>query len=361
MTTDINRAKLLETINLLRPAIATADYIPTLTHIQFDGEYAMAYNDISAVSVLFPTPFRRCIPGDLLAKAAQSMLGEKIATSFDPKSQVMLLASGRSKIKVPTLPHEDFPFALPDENAPELDLTADMVRGIELCLAAVGADKTHPEQCGVTLASTNGLATLYSTDGMTISRYETDEKIELPGDSPIILPTFFCERIVALHKASPKGGKPTLVLYPGALLAEFGLFASVYSKTLVDLEPVNFERPLEALFPDGYDPDTEPAVPTGLDAAIDRALLVTSREVVRTTTMTVKAGTLSLHTSTTMGDADDDMSYTDDAAHNIEVKVNPEYVARALKTCDRMALMKRAAMFTGADGKLLHVVAAMVK
>lgn len=356
MTTDINRAKLLETINLLRPAIATADYIPALTHIQFDGEYAMAYNDISAVSVQFPTTFKRCVPGDLLAKAVQSMLGEKVAAQFDPKTAVMLLSSGRSKIKVPTLPHEDFPFSLPDEKAPEIKLTKDMVQGIELCLAAVGSDKSHPEQCGVTLATDeHGYAVLYSTDGMTISRCATTDNIELPGDSPVILPTFFCERVVALQKVSKFEG--ILVLYPGALLVEFSTFASVYTKTLVDLDPVNFERPLATLFPGGYVFELG-AVPDALDAAIDRALLVTTREVVRCTAFTVADNVLSLHTSTSMGDADDDMPFKHAAA---SLKVNPEFVARALKQCNCVGFLPRAIVFQGADRKLLHVVAAMVK
>jgi hypothetical protein len=40
----------LRLAKLVQPALSTQDYIPALKHIKFEGGYATAYNDVSAIT-----------------------------------------------------------------------------------------------------------------------------------------------------------------------------------------------------------------------------------------------------------------------------------------------------------------------
>ena len=160
--------------------LATQAYIPALTHIQFDGEYATTYNDISAISVRAKVDVEACLPGDLLIRALNSFGAENIAFQQGPKDDSLVISSGRSKLKLPVLPLSAFPYEAPDtKKASEIVLDHSILKGIERCLLSVGNDPTHPAQMGVTLdADDKGNAVLFSTDNFTISRYQTKSKIE---------------------------------------------------------------------------------------------------------------------------------------------------------------------------------------
>lgn len=343
MTIDINRAELLAVANLVKPAVAVAAFIPALQHIQFKGGYALAFNDISAISVRCDVPIERCVPGDLLLRALGAFKGDRVAMTLDPKNGSMLLQSGRSKIKVPTLSSSDFQFDLPADAAPELTLTPDVIKGIERCMMSVNNDPKHPAGMGVTLESDAGRAVLYATDNWTISRYRTDATVTLPGDAPVILPTFFCEQLIVLAKAFPKE-KPLLVLLPGGLLADFGQSASVFTRTLVDLEPLEFARILQKHAPAGAAEKLLQPVPEGLDGAVSRGLLVLSGEVVKTTRIQAGTGNMTLASMSELGEVDDAIDWAGAAVHDF--RIDPELLARALKVCTKIALMPKALVLT---------------
>lgn len=356
-----NRAALLQVAALLRPALSTQDYIPALKHIKFDGAFASAYNDISAIVVACEVDIKRCVPGDLLIRALGSFGGETVALAFDDKTSALLLSSGRSKLKLPTLPAADFPFDVPQEVADEIVLTPDILKGIERCLLSVGSDPTHPAQMGVTLDSgLGGHASLYSTDNFTISYYQTKDAIKLPGESPVIMPTFFCEQLLSLAKAHPRTDA-MLVLLAGALLVDFideakNTVASLFTKTVVDLEPLDFGKIINKHV-GGRGSSTKPTtIPPEFDAAFERALLVLSNELDKSTLVSIDDNSIVLNSTSAMGDADDEIEFKTAGGHS-EFHVDPTLVVRASKSCSKVAFMPKVLMLTNDDGNFTHLIA----
>lgn len=353
MSDNIKRADLLKVANLVRPALASQAYIPALTHIQFARGLATTYNDVASISVKTDAALEACVPGELLIKALNSFGGENVAVA--EKDNALVLSSGRSKLKLPVLDTKAFPFTVPKDDGDEVALSDQILAGISACLLSVGNDPTHPAQMGITLdVDSKGNAVLFSTDNFTISRYATRTKISLPGDSPVILPTLLCEQIGVLAKAF-KDEKPVLVIMPGALLVEFGKQASVFTKTLVDLEPLDFPKIIDKHCKLSAVPDLVEDIPDAFDGALDRALLVLANEVDKVTKITATADEIKLNSSADLGDSDDAMAFagTDGAAEPFYV--DPVLLARGVKATTKMAFLSRAVVLT--KGELLHLIA----
>lgn len=361
MSTSINRESLLKIVNLIKPALASQDYIPALTHIKFDGSFAMAYNDISAISVACSVPVQRCVPGDVLIRGLNSFNGESVALTFDAKTNALLVSSGRSKLKLPTIPLDQFPFEENGDTCPEITLTTDMLKGIELCLMSVGSDPTHAAQMGVTLETDLGGKTwLYSTDNFTVSYYKTKDTVKLPGDAPLILPTFFCQQLLALSKAHP-GLTMILVLLPGALQVDYcdygnNVVASLFTKTVIDLEPLDFVRIIDKHSKTlKGKPDAWPSIPDPFDAAFNRALLVLSAELDKSTKVTHNEKSIKLESSSKMGDSEDEFEYK--GSDSGEFLIDPTLVVRASKVAQRMTFGKGIFAISAAEGAFVHMIA----
>jgi DNA polymerase III sliding clamp (beta) subunit (PCNA family) len=356
--TTTNREALVKVAALVRPALASQAYIPALNNILFDGDYATAYNDISAISVRVKLELECSVPGELLIRALGSFGSEQIL--FQPVAGAgMVLSSGRSKIKLPTLPVEAFPFEWPDEKTVdgEIELDADVLKGVERCLISVGNDPTHPAQMGVTLdVDTKGRAVLFSTDNFTISRFQTKTKVKLPGDTPIILPRFFCEQLVTLSKAFPED-ELTLTLYAGALQVDIGKSAKLFTKTPVDLEPLDFQKIVAKHCDIGQVAELLAVIPDSFDAAFGRALLVLSGEMDKATKVTLDDGFIKLSSTSSMGDSDDSLKYDDGGETHEPFHIDPSLVARASKSCAQVGFAGRVMVLADADSTFLHLIA----
>lgn len=357
---QVARTDLLRIAMLVKPAVATKDYIAALMCIKFDGDYATAHNDISAIAVKAEVDIKRCVPGDLLTKALASFTAENVSLAYDDEKHELLVKCGRASIKLPTMALNKFPFELPSDTEPEVVLTADVLKGIERCLIGSGNDPKNPGTEGVTLDAREGLAELYSTDSTTLSRYRTDAPIELPGDSPVIMPNFFCEQLLALHKAYPKD-KVILVLMANGLLADFGPgSASLHTKRLIDVEPINFPRKFNGIYEQSKVVGDLIPVPDSMDSAVERALMVLSPDFEKTTRFKTLKDTISMHSSSKLGDSDDDLEVKGYTFSPVEVNINPSHLSRALKVCDKIAIYPRMVAMTGDDGKFVHLISPVV-
>jgi DNA polymerase III sliding clamp (beta) subunit (PCNA family) len=307
-----------------------------------------------------PVDIEVCLPGELLIKALGSFGAESISIQETDKDKAVVLSSGRSKLKIPTLALDAFPFNLPDtKKADEIVLDASILKGIERCLMSVGNDPTHPAQMGVTLdADDKGFAILYSTDNFTISRYQAKTKIELPGDSPVIMPTFFCQQLVALSKAFSEE-EVVLLLVPGGLVVEFGKMARLFTKTLVDLEPLDFPRIFDKHCKVNNLKDRLAKIPDTWDAAFNRAMLVLGGEVDKVTKIIVNNEVIKLHSTSTMGDSDDSMNHDFDHLDAPEEPfyIDPSLVIRASKACGLMVFNEKALAMADAETQFIHLIA----
>jgi hypothetical protein len=303
----------------------------------------------------------RCVPGDLLIRGLGSFGGDEISMQTGT-NQELVLSSGRgAKVKLPTLELKAFPYQPPEVNAKTdapIRIDAGILKGIERCLMSVNNDPTHPAQMGVTLDSDdNGDALLFSTDNFTISRYQTKTEVRLPGDTPVILPRFFCEQLVSLSRAFPEE-KIDLFLLGGALFATFGEAAELFSKTPVDLEPLDFPTMMgkhvklkglkDQLFP----------IPDAWESAFARAMLVLGSEDDKAVEVTLGKDRIQLLSKSPMGEADDEMKYEgaeDDPDEPFHV--DPGLIIRASKACAMMGFTKRVVILADKDLAFTHIIA----
>lgn len=365
---SINRDALIRLVNLVKPALSTQDYIPALKHILFADGFASTYNDNLAIQVAVPDDLNLglCLPGDMLGRALGSFNAETVLVQPNEKDGSLVLASGRGKIKVKTLPAKDFPLEMPKGKAKVLELTDEILGAIRRCLISVGNNPSQPASMGVTLDVIDGKATLYSTDNATISQCKTKSKISLPGDAPVILPTFFCEQLVALAKAYPKA-EVDLQLHMGAVIAEFiqgdgEVQARLFSKTLADLVPFDFPRVIAKHCEINKAWSGLAEIPASFDAAFDRALLVLGAEVDKATKITAGDDSLRLVSLSDAGEASDSVpfpfgSVVGVAPPDAPFFVDPVLIARASKACSHVGFFNRVVVFGDAGGSFLHLVA----
>ncbi len=351
-----NRQALVKASAAVRPALATQDFIPALTHILFADGYATAYNDIAAISVRCQVEVERLLPGELLIKGLGSFSADQIVFQ-EGKNGALVLSSGRAKMTIPTLDPKVFPLSWPaEDDGHEIELGHAILKGIERCLISVGNDPTHPAQMGVTLDIDDAkMAVLFSTDNFTISRYQTKNKIKLPGDTPVILPRFFCEQLVSLAKTYSEE-EITLVLHDGALLVEFGKMAKLFTRTPVDLEPLDFPSNISKVCKLESLKSKLEKIPDSFDAAFGRALLVLSAEVDKATKISPSGSGFKLSSSSSMGDSDDSMDFDGDLPDD-PFHVDPSMIARASKACALIGFLPRAVVMSDADINFIHLVA----
>jgi len=352
MSTEIHREPFLRSLAQARPAIAGQAYIAALTHFAFDGHLVTAYNDVSAISIRTPFDLECCLPADLLVKSLNSMSAEKVLADFGEADSVVL-SSGRSKVKIPYLTIDSFPTpAQTTKPNGSFKVTAGLLKGLEKCLVGVGTAPTHPAQMGITVEPDFEGAVLYATDNFTISRYQTKDQIKLPGDSPIILPTFFCNQLVTLAKAFPD--EPvTVELHTGAVKALFGGQAVLFTKLLVETEPMDFGH-IIARYLEGEElGDLLVDIPDGFEAAFNRALLVLEEQMDKSTKISIKDGRLKLFSASGRGEATDNLSIK---AKDLEpFHADPALVSRASKLCSKMAFLPRVLVM--AEGPFSHLIA----
>lgn len=355
----VSREALSRAAALVRPALSNQSFVPSLTHIKFEGGWMTAYNDITAISVKGPvsSDVELCLPGDMLVKAISGFSAQDLAIQENAKEESVLLSSGRSKLKLPALKASDFPFELPrvDDAAATVRLSAAVLSGISMCLMSVGTDPTHAAQMGVTLDTNDeGQALLFSTDNFTISRYEASTKVKLPAGSPIILPTFFCEQLVALAKAFPDCDVD-LHLHAGAIVASVGDIAALFTKMVDDLQPIAFEEMICKYFdPYTIDKKANPS-PDGLADALGRALLVLQGESDKVVKVSLGDGTFKMSAASSLGDSSDTFSFDTDLDLD-SFHTDPGLLSRALKQTTHLAFLPRVVVLCTKDGSFIHMV-----
>lgn len=367
----INRDFLLRAAQIVRPALASTSYIPALTHLRFDGWGVTAYNDISALSMDIITEevgfaHDLCVPGDLFIKALAGFSGRDVVITT-PDGNSVQLKSGKGKIKLPTLPLSDFPFSweriYDDEALTTFTINDEMLQGLRHCLISVGTNPHHPAQMGVTLDVQDGShsAMFFSTDAQTITRFQTDTLINLPGDSPIILPTFWCNQLLALDKAFPFS-ELTVTLYGRGLLLEVTaegsseIVARLYTRQLVDTQPLDMPNLLGRHLV-GYSPKELTPIPNGWEGALQRCMLIAGKET-EPKVMINSDGGLRLLARSDYGEFDETLDWEGTApAMPDTYTLNPMHLVRASDKCTHLFFGSRCFLMCSKDGALLHAIA----
>lgn len=362
---SINREHLLKLLGLLRPALATQDYIPAYRCVRFAGGYLTAFNDTTAILLAAPAAdldLGRCLPGDMLIRTLNSFNAESVLIQ-EGKGNEVVVSSGRSRLTLQTIPAADFPLKVPEGGKfVKIEVDQAMLKGIGRCLVSVGNDPTRPATMGVTLESDEkGFAVLYSTDNATMSRFRAYTKLKLPGDAPVILPTIFCEQLISLSRLIGADGAVDLELRAGSIVARLfdakdNEVAVLFNKTIADLTPFDFDKILTVHL-GAKDPDVG-EIPAGLDAAFERALLVLSEESNKATAVEIDdEGRIKMHSKSSAAEASELIAWDFDRITRDSFHLDPTLVLRGLKLCSHMTFINRVMVLTSDENAFTHVIA----
>lgn len=348
---ELNREDLLKTATLLRPALAVQSYIPAYQHIRFGEGVAVAYNDIMGVSLTCDAgkAIKACVPGEPLLRVLSSFNTKTVDLLM--KGDTLHIKSGRSTVKLPTLPYEDFTA----RNEMPKDCSAHVLHepitdGIRQCLQFSGSGSAaHPSTLGVTIQSEDGCVVLYATDDATITASHTGVEAEVPRT---LLPGFFCEQLLSMRKSLR--GAAQLLITPKALFVDFEA-GVVFTKTQPAAEPLDFPRVMERCVDRQFLEEDAGPIPADLEAALQRAIMVVQSSRRPRTRVMFNGSNMELLSEGDVGHSEDALPYEGRPALD-QFSVDPHILARALKVCDAMAVGKEALVLMTEDAQFLHLI-----
>lgn len=349
---SLSRSELLNALNMVKPALGKTVFVPVLGHFCFDGERVTAYDDSIAISVACEAPIEAAVPGDLFLRLLGSLTADDVTLTL--KEGTLHVACGKSKLKVPTLPPAAFIFKEKGHGAGQAcEVSEDTLRAIERCLIATGVDPTHPAQMGLTLVReeevNDAYYTLYSTDNVTMSRYELEDDLGLDEAVPaggIIMPTEFCRQLVAMSRALNK--TPTLTVHEAAVIARFGGDALLFGKLIQAEKPLDFAGVFAKMV--GGETDSY-ELPPAWDSTFTRACAVVNPQH-PVTSMSCEDGVLLVESKSPLGEVKDELPL--DADDVKEFLVDPAHVLRASKVCSHVAFRPRAVVML--KGMFTHMI-----
>lgn len=304
----MNRKQLLDILGRVKPALASNDLIPALTHLWFSGQEVLAYNDAVGISAPCDVGFSGMVPGSTLLSMLQMSRAKDV--EFASGDGDVLVKAASAKIKLPLLPLDKPLFEMPEASGDdELPASSsDFVAAVSACLRSVTTDPSVPDQLGITVIPGKKSIDLYSTNGVTISFASVPVSGKVALSRRVVLSSHFCEQLVRLARGDKKAR--LVVAEDHALLRTSGgvrLFGR-----LVEVEsPLDFAAQVAELVPEGIDEAVVP-IPTGFTRILDRALVVADPSGERAyTQISVRGGRATFFTKSARGEIRDGMTVGD--------------------------------------------------
>lgn len=357
----MDRKDLLNKLNIAKNCLATQDTIPVLMDFCFDKNKITTFNTGQAVVINFESGLSCCVPGDQLTKLISSYGTEKI--SIAQTDSDISVKSGRSSVKLKTLPVSDFPFKLSEELLTTTNihvLTEEFFVGIKECALSMGNNAGARNQYGVTVISTPKKTTLYSSDRARISSFTLAKPLE-SGSFSFILPKPFCDILVSASREF-KSGK--LFVGKESIMIEFlidGKSAGVllYSKFNDDIDLIPFDSLLSQvkLSDDKFQP-----VPESLINCIDRNLILISADKNPEIDIRTDGKTMIITSANAQGDVDDEIEFSKEL-DEIQCKMKPLFVRQAISASEKIAFadFNGEPILVGIKDNLLHLVSSIKK
>jgi DNA polymerase III sliding clamp (beta) subunit (PCNA family) len=294
----------------------------------------MAYNDQIGMQVPMKTEFRGAVPGkflELLKVRSEERLKIELVGS---NNELVVKQGKRTNFRLVML-EPNFIFAMPkavrtDKLAPKS--MERLIDAIAHSLISVGRDTSTIEQLGITLEPKDGgEVTLYATDGATISRSKLKSgMIELAARA--IIPTKFCEQMIALYRALPDSKDKDADFEIGTMgTTRYALFragkTSLYGRLLESRNPLNFEGTVAYHLPRDHSSKLV-EVPSALHAALERACIVCDAQR-RLTHIILDQGKMVLKSKSDTEEVTDELPYPHNGTGRLEVKVEPKLLKKA--------------------------------
>jgi hypothetical protein len=335
----VNRQYLLDTLELIAPALATHNMVPIFQSFTFQEGFVSAYND--SIAITAPCDFEGTC--GLNGKILLGLLGTSKAEemSIELKDQVAHLKLGKTTSKLPFDPEENFIFDSPaDTWVQKLALTDSFFKALNLCLATVSKDQTQAALLGVTIQGNK----MYSCDGDAVTRVILEQG---PAKHRIMLPTAFCEAAANLW-AKLTMTKGVLKFNDEWVYIDLGEW-SIYGRVLKIDKPIDFDAEIKKAIQ--VEIETQP-IPEGLAAALARAQVIAAAESQKTE-IKISKGKIDIFTETHMGEVSDTLAFK--GHPDTKVNVNASHLQRAIKHCDRVAFHDNGTLFEGGEGITMFV------
>ena len=352
---QVQRARLLAALAIVRPALVGRPYIQSLSHVLLDKGWLTAYNESIAITTWLEddvATIGACVPGEQLIAALGPFGAEAVEVVHAEGG--MTVSSGKARIKLATLPATDFLYRAPDWSDDAFELPQAVIDGIACCLMGVGKDETMPATLGVTMAAVDGMVVLFSSDNRTITRFGTDAEAPAAMKGAVLLPTQFCEQVVALAKLAPAVA-PIMVLRKDSAIVDFDGAAVLTARLQDEFELVDFQAKVDDIVPaSAYDHIV--AIPDGFDGAMARASLALGSGRDQSVRVSIKDGVMAIEATAATASSRDELAYPH-TSMRMAFSVDPQLVMRGARACADLLPLEGALVMMGREGKLLHLVA----
>ena len=329
----LERAAMLEALGTVRPALATKDLIEELTHVWFDGESIMAYNDADlGIQVPFESPFQGGIRGQLLIGLLTNSRAKEI--SLEPsKGSAMILKAARARVELAVLGPERAVWAFPAPKPKEaFPLSEAFLGGLKSVLISVGNDTSLPEKQGVTMdADGKGNLTMFTTDAKSIARFDLKE-VKLKHKFRAIVPTAFCQQLLRLCAEGD-----LLELRSDCVIASNVKGVNIYARLVACEQPRDFFEIFEREVPGG-EPEGLFEIPGRLALALERAIVLIDGAQEDAVRVWSDAGKMFIGASAAgRGELSDDSVVLPKGIPDFDCLIMPDLVKRAIPYCTHMA------------------------
>lgn len=361
----MNRNDLIQRLNHVKPFLMAQDFIPILNHFCFDGLYVSAYNDVAGIFISMESDLQCAVPGNLLLKMLSTMTTETVQVEM-PTERNIKLTSGKTNIKLPVLPPEEFVFKLPDTTDIEkVRVPKTFLRGLKKCLISVGQDPSHPEQTGISWFIEHNKISIYSTNDKSISKFSVEgEDVGFLNDDQIkvIIPAFFCEEVIELTNFYAENDDYIdLYIKEGKrgdnfVVAEIGTNGSCKIFTrLINGEFMNFESVITRML-EGTTEDTFVDASEILKPVLERAvLLLSTSETLNSTEVSVEDNEITFLTETTLGRTLDVVVFPKPLGV-FRFSVDPSLIQNGFKVTDNIAILSNLIVLTSEDRNFIHLI-----
>lgn len=331
----MKRTDLVERLELLKPALAETPVIPMYMNYCFDEENIFAYNDALGISTKLPEKLELKqgfgIQGSTLLGLLKNSKAPEVI--FDMSSDEVLLKVGRSKMKLPYMPSDEFIFtdATPKDDWPiVLKLNASILEGIKSCMLTTSRDNSLPALMGITIKVTNKI-NLYSCDGDAISRYFLGKA--KGEECKFTIPNDFCDSLLNITNKT-KTITGTLFINEEWAIAKLSNDYTIYGRIIETND--EFDHPSLIKKTLQVEPVFMPT-PKGMIEALARARVVATSSTAPTLA-SVNKGKLVLVTDSHVGVVRDVFKLKSNCP-DVEASLSAEAVQRSLNVCSEISIM----------------------
>lgn len=346
----MERKAFVDTLELVRPALADQAVVPIFLNYCFTGERVYAYND--QLGIVGPAETNRAfaVHGKTLLNLLSNSKAREIELEFTEEE--VLVKAGRSRMKLPWVNEEEFIFKEPEEVEWPIVISGkrETLQMLEAVLKTVSDDTAFPTLMGVTLAANkDGVVTAYSCDGDAVSKYVMPKDVgKGPANTALTAPTSFFRALQRIVKVTEAEEFEVTVSEEWAV-AHIGDY-SIYGRIILNSSPMDHEEMISKILrgKSGFF-----SIPQPLEQALSRARVLADAENTPTT-LSFKEGKLRLSTETHNGAVRDVITVEADI-EEIEVSVSAAAIQNVLGSCTEMLILDQCTAYR-CNEELLQVI-----